>query len=601
MLIEYIVLFLVVYGWTSIFVINKQEINPYCFVVSCSSIIITIFIFSVFQNLRIGLFVVSAIGFVGSIYSVKKIISNRNLIPVQLYQFFSLIVIFILAFLASWGADYWAWDEFSHWGTQVEYLLLNDNLQIDSKLLLFPDYIPGISLWRYFGRNILKTTGVSGSYFISFVLIYSCIYAVSYNRSIIKWLLTALVVLLGLLVFFQALVSSLMVDPIQSLLFMCALKIISDDNYPNFVYLILVTIAVVLMKHVGIILSFFIAGYYIILHLVVYKNRYSLVLKEVGVILLPAILFYIFWIDYRNYYGISTIQLNSSRFLNGNVADYLNEFWINIVGVLNSIFPHALFVEPFVSINGFSHGIALWIFTIFICMLGLILLSLPNENKKIGWINFLFVLTSCFLYLIFLAYIRATYPSMQGDIYSMSRYFSVVLFSGFFLLVLVSLNDSIVRIIGVGFVVTVLFLLMAPPLNTIISFKKRPDLLINNEYNEKARLVKKQAASGDVVWYINSENAMAYFVFRMKMIPWQVLGYEYGRGLYLDNDLQNRGGIDNRIDSFSKRFCEANIVFIDDVNPEFWDQYSGLFDKRNGKIYKIRQVDGKKCHAVFLE
>lgn len=598
-MIEYIALLLVIYGWTVPFFIKKQERSPYEFVASCSFITVILFVFSVFQNLRIGLLVVTMLGNVGVFVSIKQIISSRKCRNASFQRLFSLSAIFILAFFTSWGADYWAWDEFSHWGTQVDYLLLNGNLHKDSKLLLFPEYIPGMSLWRYFGRDLLATAGVSGSYFISFVLMFSCIYALSYNRSIIKWLLKALIVFFGLFIFFQTLVNSLTVDPVQSLLLLCALKIASEDNAFDFIYLLLATVVVILTKHVGLIFSFFIVCYYVSLQLFAYKNPPLIVFKRAGIIFLSALTFYIIWFSYVNYYALSRSVIDTSKFLNDDIVGSLVRFWVNIIGVLDSRFPHASFIKPTISIVALSHGVALWVFTLVILIFGFILTCLPCKNKKVSLINFLFLLTSCLSYLLFLAFVRASTP-WGGDPYSFSRYFCVLLFPCFFLQILAVLNDSITRISFIGLAVIVFFLVVSPPLNTIISFDKRPEILINNEYNQKALLVKKYAGFESVVWYINNENAMAYFVFRSKIMPLKVPHYSKGWGLYLNESLKWQEGIEKRVDSFAKSLCDVDFIFVDNVPPEFWKQYSILFDKSNGRLYKIKQVDDKQCRAVFI-
>jgi hypothetical protein len=599
--IEYVVLFLVIYGWTVPFEISKPGKSPYNFVASCSSIIIVLFIFSVFQHLKTGLFTVLVISAIGVVFSVRQSILNRNWKDALLNRVFSLSAIFILAFFASWGADYWAWDEFSHWGTQVEFLLLNDNLHTDSKLLLFPEYIPGMSLWRYFGRNILKNSGVSGSYFINSLLMFLCIYAVSYNRSIIKWLITAVAVFFGLLVFFQSLINSLVVDPIQSLLLLCSLKIVSEDKTTDFVYLLLVTVILVLTKHVGLIFSFITAFYYVLLNVFAYKKQTLIVFKKAGIVFFSVLIFYIIWFCYVHYYALTRSDIDTSKLLNGDIYAILDKFLLNFIAVLNSKFPHANFIKPTLSIDALSQGVALWHFTFVVLIFGFILACLPCNNRNANVMSFLFLLTSCFSYLLFLAFVRATTP-WGGDPYSFSRYFCVLLFACFFLLVLLALNNSIFRVMAVGGIATAFYLLVSPPLSTFISFEERPKILINNEYNEKALLVKKYAGIESTIWYINNENiAMAYFIFKSKMMPIKILRYSKGWEFYLNGVLYKLENVEKRVSSFASNLCEADFIFVDNMPPEFWKLYSTSFSKNNGRLYKVDKNDKTQCHAEYIE
>ncbi|MCX7086641.1 MAG: hypothetical protein NTV00_01170 [Methylococcales bacterium] len=554
-----------------------------------------LFVFSVFQYLKAGLLAVLVIGVLGVFFSVKQFILKLNCRYTLLKRLFSLTVIFFLAFFASWGADYWAWDEFSHWGTQVEYLLLNNNLHTDSKLLLFPEYIPGMSLWRYFGRSLLPSIGVSGSYFINAVLIFSYIYAVSYNRSIIKWLLTALVVFLGLLVFFQALVNSLVVDPIQSLVLLCGLKIVSDDNPDNFIYLLLVAVILVLTKHVGLIFSFFIAYYYVLFHFFSYKKPLLLVVKKASVVFLLALIFYIIWFCYVDYYAMSRSVIDTSKLWNGDVVSTFNQLLINFIGVLNSKFPHANFTKSPLSID----GVTLWFFTLVVFIFGFILACLPCKDRKASLINFFILLTVGFAYILFLTFVRASTP-WGGDPYSFSRYWCVLLFSCFLLQVLAALNNSIFRITSIGLIFSFFCLIVSPPLSSFISFNKRPEILINNEYNEKAQLLKKYANADSTVWYINNEDiAMGYFIFKSKVMPLKVLDYSKGWELYLNGFLYKLDNIEKRVVLFSQNICEADYIFVDTMPPEFWSQYSVSFNKINGRVYKVQH--NKICYAELVE
>jgi hypothetical protein len=600
-MIEYITLFLIIYGWAAIFQITGKMRNPYEFAAACSSIIITLYFFSIFQCLKYGLYATAIVGIVGIIFSIKKIIINPEYRFEALQRTLTLTIIFCIAFIASWGLDYSVWDEFSHWGTQVEYLLINKNLHTDSKLLLFPDYIPGLSLWRYFGRVALRHAGPSGSYFINYIFIFSCVYAIAYSNSVFKSIFKSCILFLGMLIFFQSLVGALYADPIQAILLLLALKIASEEDSSNFIYLLLTTAAIVLCKHVGLIFAFFIACYYVTIQIYAFKKQKSKIFLRAGLIVILTIAFYFSWSIYLKYYSITKSGVDISGLISGDVFDLLKIMREHIGGVLSNQYPHANYSKPAVTIAAMSPGISLLTFWLTVLSFGGILIFMSVKSNRIYSVNFVFLITASVLYLLFLAFIRVATVGLTGDIFSFTRYFVVLLFPGLFLIILPVLELSFKRMFILGSIVIGVYLIAAPQINTILVHQKRSEPGVSAEYKAKANLVKKYANLKNVIWYVNAEASPAYYIFRMRVLPLEVKSYWIGAGLYLDGALKTTEDLEKRVERFSRMLCDVDLMFIDTVPDEFWIQYASLFDKTKGQVYKVKTGLNGHCSAGFLE
>ncbi len=600
-MIEYLKLFLVIYGWSLLCCGRQQEKNPYQYIAACSAIIVTLFVFALFQNLRNGIFFVYAVGLIGIIYGVKQAIYAVGSRGALLHRIVVLTVIFLLAHSASWGADYWTWDEFSHWGAQVEYLTLKGNLHTDARLLLFPEYIPGLSLWRYFGHFVLKKSEAGGTYFANFLLIFLSIYGIAYDKSIGKNIFKFSIVFFGLLIFFQSLVSTLYADPVQSILLLCALKIASEKDLNNFKYLVAVTAAVLLSKHVGLIFSLYIIFYFAIVQIYVYKTPYRSTIYKSATIFAIAVLLYLAWSKYLSYYSLSKDAIDVSPLTKDGVLDLFSKMKMHVLGVLDNRFPHASYMPTIFEFEFVGKGISLGIFYVLILMISTSLMLLPNNDKRLNLTNYIFIITTSLSFLIFLAFIRGATLGLTGDIYSFSRYFVVVLYPFIFLQLLNAIDFSIKRSFCIGLIVFTVYLLVSPVFNITLSYKKRDLLGITVDHKAKAAIVKKYTKENSVVWYINTDVSPAYYMFRARVLPVEVKSFWNGFGLYLFDSLKINKDLDTRIEKFSRMMCDVDLIYVDNVPDEFWVQYTGLFDKTKGQAYIVKNGLNGHCSAAFLE
>lgn len=600
-MIEYLKLFLVVYGWSVICCDRKQEKNPYQYITACCAIIVTLFVFALLQCLRIGIYFIYIIGLIGILYGLKQALYNTETRGALFQRVVVLFIIFFMAHFASWGADYWAWDEFSHWGTQVEYLTLNGNLHTDAKLLIFPEYIPGLSLWRYFGHFVLKKAEASGIYFTNFLLIFLSIYGIAYDKLIGKCIFRFSIIFFGLLIFFQSLVSTLYADPVQSVLLLCALKIASEKNSNNFKHLVLVTAVVLLAKHVGLIFSLYIISYYTFVNIYVHKISVRFVISKSIVILIAVTLLYLAWWKYLSKYALGKNTVDASLFTSNGIFNLFLIMKMHVAGVLDNRFPHASYVPTALPLDFVASGMSLGMLYFLMLMASTSLVFLPSSNKKLNFTNYIFFIITSLSFLVFLAFIRGATLGLTGDIYSFSRYLVVVFYPFIFLQILSALDFSLRRSFCIGLIILTIYILIAPAFNITLSYKKRDLLGVTIEHKAKAAIVKKYTKENSIVWYVNSEESPAYYMFRTRILPIEVKPYLNGIGLYLYDSLKVTVDLDARIDKFSRMMCDTELIYIDTVPEEFWIQYAALFNKVKGQVYKIQTGSNGHCSAVFLE
>ena len=271
--IDLLLMWMVFLGWVVLFSSAFVGVHRAEHICACSGIMISLYLFACLQLLTLGVIFVVVLGAVGCGLALWKLLYTENQKWFVIRFGVELLVIFTIAFFASWGASYWTWDEFSHWGAQIEFLIAQKNLPVASGVLLFPNYIPGVSLFRYFGEVLLQGTGISASYFLTWVMALSGLYTVSYSESRYKFAGTALAVFFAFLIFLQALVSTLYVDALQAVVFLCALKFAHEKDPEVFKVVAVLCVSLVLMKHVGLIFSLFVLAYFIAVRFFLYKEK----------------------------------------------------------------------------------------------------------------------------------------------------------------------------------------------------------------------------------------------------------------------------------------------------------------------------------------
>ncbi|TKE98681.1 hypothetical protein FCV46_19670 [Vibrio kanaloae] len=555
---------------------------------SIALITIVLYLSSILGMLDLGIVAVQSISVALLFFGVWRTHLNK-----EWYGFLScglsLAFIFSLAYFASLGKNFWAWDEFSHWGAQVDYLIAMKEIASDSSVMLFPDYIPGQSLWRYYSYLKINSSDNSAIYFGNYVLIFTLIFCVTSSKGLVK-LLQGVFVYLCLLFFFQSLIITLYVDHIQALLLLCFLHNLSSQERVNASYLSLLVCMLVLSKHVGLIFALFAVTSFALNEAFIKKSKMSNMLRNIAVIFIPAMSLFFFWELYVEYYSLKREVVNVDKIILSGFLDTFNHLFASSKGLLNSFFPHANLIRSKYSSDS---SVYLWqlisaVFTFVLCV------SIFNKDllkKRILYAVLSFSMIAS--YVLFLSYIRAGTP-WAGDVYSFSRYVCVILFP---IVVIPLLKITKIRyLLPLTFGSILLSLPLSPPFSSVFSYVEKSPSVTHRDFDKKAQLVKKYVSSSDVIWYIQPQDSIvSYFVFREKVIPNPVLNFKDGWHLYVKSDLKS---LTERLFLFKKNICKVDYIYVDNKDDTFWDDYGIFFgNKRESLLFRINKVDGQ-CTVI---
>ena len=557
---------------------------------------VLLYVFGCIQQLELGVKVVVFAAVVGGGLGIWSLFSGNQHRYSILRQGLELAIIFALALVLSWGAEYWVWDEFSHWGAEAEFLAINHNLPTDKEVMVFPNYIPGITLLRYFAEFFLAGSGLSSFYLVTWFFSLCVIYCVSYSESRVKWLATVVIVFFAYLAFFQSLTLTLLIDPLQSLVFLMALRFALKNDNDSFKIMLLAVISVVLLKHVGLVLGMLVLMYYVGMRRFVDGVTLKGLLPRSLMILVAVLATFLSWEAYVAAYGLKIAFAGPSIMFKG--AGLIENFSIGLHHVTMNIFPHAPFLPVAYELSLLSSGIHLWLFICIATCASLILTYNRHSDRKGFFLTFGFLLVSTILYLLFLSYITVA-SGWFNDIYSFGRYFMAVFFAAFLLQYFAARDGlSSIRCILIAALMIGAASVTAPPLNMFFVSEKRASVPLNEEYRIKADLLKKHAVGNERIMYVDGkDSSFGFFMFRLKTLPMRYARYA---------PFVNAKGVASAKESeqFRKFLCTFDFVYADGAPDDFWKRNGHLFDVTGGHVYKINQgQSGQKgdCAAVLLE
>lgn len=564
-------------------------------IISLIFTMIVLFVFGCVQQLGVGIKVVIACAVIGGGLSLWRLLKGGEKRFALLRQAVELAIFFAIALIISWGAEYWVWDEFSHWGAEVEFLSITGNLPMAKESLVFPNYIPGITLLRYFATTLLDGSGVSASYFMTWLFSLACLYCVAYSQSVSKWLVTLLVIFFTYLALFQSLVLTLLVDPLQALLFLCALRFARETDNESFWITLFSVAGLVLLKHVGIILAVFVCAYFVANRYLIAKQDLKSTLIKGCVLFVPTVAIYASWEIYVAAYDMVIKFRGPSVLFMG--PGFVSNTASGMHHVLTNLFPHANFLAPAYPLAILTPGIPLWEFICLMTGFGWLVNFSTKTDKKSAALAFALLLLTGVGYLFFLAYVTVA-SGWFNDVQSFSRYFLVVFFATFLLLFLVAReNLSIVRGLLIAIAMAALSYVVAPPMESIFVQSKRPPVPLNEEYRIKAAQLKKYATGTELILYIDGkDSSFGYFMFRQKTLPLRYMSYNQTYFIH-----QSDSEIQDRLNLFRKRLCRFDYVYADNSSEEFWNRNASVFDIPGGHVYKVTRVDAQYCSATLLE
>ena len=593
---QFAVYLTILIGWAGIpFVRGKLAM-----LVAPALITTLLFFFSLIQQLALGVLVVKIAGLASAVFTIALAFKSVDIRKSLFGTGIAFLSIFFLSFFASHGRNYWAWDEFSHWGAQVEYLLAVGNLDRHGDVLLFPDYIPGLNLWRYFARTILVDFGVAAAYFSGWIIVFSCFIVALGSIKKIRFIAAFLVCSFLFISFFQSLPLTLYADPVQAALLMCGLAL-SRNTRNGALAIVPVVILLILSKHVGLIFCLFIFLYYFSRRHFIDQKTISATLRDLMVPFSVVSACFLAWKYYVDHYHLSISQIDLKKITALNPHEALTHICDVFFGMLVNKFPHSPFHESLFHFDK-QPDIGLGGAVIASLLISYIFISITNKTWPEKKLDICFVSIFVLFYITFLTGVRATTP-WGGDIYSFSRYISVVLFAvSTFLIPDLFEYASRPRLL-LAITIALPGLAISPKPEYLFSLQPFPPVEITDTIERKAREALSHVGATDRLWYIFDEkNALHHFIFKMKSIPFHVESHLSGYNIFYNSNGADWPEKTHRFDEFSKHMCSVDFLYIDDASDFFWEDYGELFDKpKSGKLYRVKKGSGDRCMAVLVK
>lgn len=517
-------------------------------------------------------------------------------------------IAFLLALSNSTGMRFFAWDEFSHWGLQLKYLAVTHSLQTDSLDLMFPDYVPGLSLYRYIG-SAFGLPLESGGSLLNWYLVYMCLIALltgtaDGTRGTARLATPAILIMgfFGYFLFFQGLTATMYVDPLQSLLllacFVAAPQVWHGRN--PFLSIAPLLITIVLAKHVGIVLACMAIGLCFVL---CYAESGRLRARDVklgGALLAACVLYFLTWKLYAMAYGLDpAYRLDAGKlFAQGtDIAAFLMD---NMAGVLGGAFPHAQFFG--VRLVDFDPGVRhLWQALAGAGVLALAMLAACGARVRRTYGMALAYLALCLLaYLVFLSAVRGL-SNWQADVWSFSRYYSTLLFASLFFLLIYAVRRAAAwkTAWALAAVTVATCTVVTPGVDELFRLTPRQPPAVRVAADKLADEASQKIPAGAMAWHIyDADDGMLYFLNRYTLYPIRLMGIAHSWRFFSVDALREPMSDANSIRAFAETLKLTDYVITDHPNPEFWARYGSFFPDRDHHVYRVVHA---KDGGVLLE
>lgn len=534
--------------------------------------------------------VIAWLGAVFAGYALLRAANHRENLKAAGQQALFWLLAIALARSCAKGTVYWAWDEFSHWGTHVDYLRHFGELLGDPTLLLFADYIPGLSLWRVFFRNQLPQLGVGAAYLADLLIVLACLQALTAGRKPLEKLAVGGLLLGVWIVFFQSLIMTLYVDQLQALLMLSGLVLVSRQAPLPLLALLLA--ALTGTKHVGLVFALSIAGYYGAHAVWVRHQPLRRSLLETTALAASAVAVWGSWALFVRLHGIT-----AATHLGANPGERLAAFVSTLGAVLNGTYPHAWYLK-----QGWVPAFSAPAWMLLLGSLGALIAVLARDTgtRRQDRLDLVFSLALMAAYTVFLAGVWSRIPG-GADPYSYTRYLAVPLMA-----VLahalwrkfapagapgVAMSATLLAI-AVGTVV------LAPP-PTALFGKRKPGLEGQQEYQRIAEGVHQHTQATDTIFYlIEPENIRNYFVFRSAVMPLHLASWVPLKDLTLKRGAADWPDLASRRQLLAAEICKSPYVYAGQLSEQFWQDYQMFFDSpKNESLYQSVKSPAGQCSA----
>ncbi len=591
--------------------------------ITCTTIVMWLFLCGIVGQLKIGsyaLIIISGAVYLGTLAIVikKKNFKDflHNVLTPGCVVF--LIFYFVIAYATS-GKMLDGFDEFTHWGTVVKVMVLENSFGTATSLetLLFQSYPPGIALFQYFVQEVHYLVSgqifLEGRLYAAFQILFVA-YMMPFFRNLsfkkpVVILVTMVSSFVAPLLFFPTVYSQIYVDPFLGMLSGVGLAMIFLNRKKDIFYSITIwsiIIMLILTKDAGVLFAVFLAITYSISWMRIPKNRgiQRLVPPIVSVlaILFPKALWnlHLSLTDTNIMFSGKVDFRELVAILLGKVDNYRTTVFRN--------FPQKL-VQTRVPIGNFNWGINyVLLFILCLIILYIVYRVYKNKDAEYSFDGRLLIGVLCVQTLIYVVGLCVSYmykfSEYEALLYaSFERYMNIVYLVVWMVIVLV-INNGLMEckrtyIIPIG--IFCLIMCVVPTKDALSYLKKVPvKSSIERRWNYEMldRQIRSIAEPSKIYLISQEDYGFDKWVIRHNAYPHIVtssLSYSFRDSeKYYDSDIWSR---EVELEVWQQELIENyDYVALFRVNNYFVDTYRELFEDydliQNSTVFKINKETG---------
>lgn len=559
--------------------------------ISVIGIIIIIYICGIFDNLKIGVYMVEIFTLLAIISIIYFIVKEKNLKD-TLKRFLTpgiliYVLFFILNLVLTKGKILDDYDEFNHWGAIIKNMFIYNKYGMhENSSVTFNEYPPFTAVFQYFFLSIKNVYAedtimiAQNILYISFIM--PLFKNISWKKGINKlWL--AIPILLMPLIFYPSFFEEILVDGLMGVVFAMGLyQIYQNKSKIQDILFIIYVISLCLIKTTGIILAIVLILAKFINMLINKDNKKYF--KKIGLMLLVPIILTGTWYVKLAIYNAET-NWNFKQIYTENSS-------------INSEKKEAIIENFLEAISGKKNcltekKVGTWLCIIIYVTYTVSLYKIITPDKKKSYI-----FTSSIMGISIIAYILGLLwmylaifnYSESGILASYERYVGTIMLAAFCFNTYVLIESIKIELRSIMIMITacLLFLPLQDIQKKYINGKEYINSTIQSieQYN-KISIYKDVLKQNDKVYYVGLPSMEEQYVIKLikyKMMPVNV---ENNRMEYSEN---------------GQEFCEKLIddgytyIYIEKTSISFNEKYKGLFSNEsiiNNSLYKINNTAGR--------
>lgn len=600
-----------------------EEILP----ITCSIIILVLFLFGIAGKLFFGAMMVCILGLVAYGVAVGWIIKKKeiNLFASNFFSvgFWVFVIVFICVTWFNLGKLTDSWDEFSHWADIVKVMATLDDFGTNPEAeSMFQSYPPGMSLFQYFLQKLYQWTAsdifsewrlyLAYQMFV-FALMVPFIQGFDIRKPL-KWLSSLIVLFLSPLLFYQTIYTTIYIDPFLGILAGTGFATIFLCKNKDVIYSLRVLLTVsmlVLAKDAGLLFAVCLAAAYILDY--VHENRLNSIKSEFPLInrrwlCIPAS---VLAIGIPKFLWKLHLKVTDANIMFSAPYDFARLIRI-IKGddlgwqrdVLTGYFRNLINYK--VSFGVVDINYLLLLFLLISIVVGLCY-AFWKKDKSYYWKNGVIISTVCILFVIYIVGLCMTYIFRFSEyeatrFASFTRYMNMVYLTVWLFCVLVFLGylqiysnwSSIIEIL------TLVAVMIISPLEYVQDFTHRvyvdSSVVTRAQYDQMSNEIAKIPERSRIYFISQETNGFDYWVMRYSSRPnffnpnftWSV-GETFYEGDVFTRTITPEQWQAELVNSY-------DYVALYRINDYFIEHFSSLFqqdqDISDNSLYRIDKETG---------